>query len=230
MQFLLAIGFMLIGLIVGWKLKRKMKRYSAISLRSGMSGEEIAARMLQDHNLTDVRIQSVPGRLSDHYDPSKKTVNLSPEVYEGRSVAAAAIAAHECGHAIQHAASYSMLALRTKLVPLQNISAKILNAIFMMLFFGAFALPTLISFDTALIVIIGAYSVFTLFSFVTLPVEFDASRRALAWIRQRSIVDQQEHGMAADALQAAAMTYVVAAVSALGMLVYYLTMFSGSRD
>ncbi len=221
---------MVLGLIVGGVLKRKMKRYRAITLRSGMSGKRIAEQMLRDYNLSDIRIVSVAGRLTDHYNPRDKTVNLSPDVYDGCSVAAAAIAAHECGHAVQHATAYRMLEVRSALVPLQNISAKVLNAIFMMMLFGAFALPSLISFDLALMVIIPAYAVFTLFSFVTLPVEFDASRRALAWVRKRDIVDATEHNQAADALQAAAMTYVVAAISALGMLIYYVMLFLQNRE
>ena len=160
----------------------------------------------------------------------KKTVNLSQEVYHGRNAAAAAVASHECGHAVQHAKAYSMLELRSAMVPVQNISAKVINIIFMMMIFGAFLAPGLFSYQTALLVIIGCYSVFTLFAFITLPVEFDASKRALAWIESRGIVTTREHDMAKDALKWAAMTYVVAALGALTTLVYYIMMFMGSRD
>ena len=225
MGLILGIGFIVLSLVVGYVLKRKMKRYGKVALQSGMSGKEVAARMLTAYGIGDVRILSVPGRLTDHYNPMDKTVNLSPEVYEGRSVAAAAVAAHECGHAVQHAQAYTMLRVRSALVPLQNASARVLNLIFMMLLFGAFALPGIMSFDMALIVIIAVYSVFTLFAFVTLPVELDASKRALHWIRSQKVVNASEFRMAGDALQAAAMTYVVAALSSLGMLLYYLTLF-----
>lgn len=230
MALLIGIGFFILSLIVSGVFQRKMKRYKAIALQSGLSGKEVAERMLRDYQIIGVRVLCTSGRLSDHYNPADRTVNLSTEVYEGRSVAAAAVAAHECGHAVQHATAYRMLELRSALVPLQNVSAHILQAIFMMMLLGAFVLPSLISFHTALIVIIAAYAVFTLFAFVTLPVEFDASKRGLAWVRQQGIVSNQEHKMAGDALQAAAMTYVVAAISALGMLIYYIMLFLQSRE
>ena len=225
MAIIIGIGFMLLSLFMGNILKRKMKKYGAVGLKSNLSGKEIAEHMLRDHKIEDVKVLCVPGRLTDHYNPTGKTVNLSPEVYDGRSVAAAAVASHECGHAVQHATAYSMLQLRSTLVPLQNISAKVLNMMFMMMLFGAFALPSIISFNSALVVIIAAYAVFTIFTFVTLPVEFDASRRALSWVRNQGIANQNEHQMAADALQSAAMTYVIAAISSLGMLIYYLMIF-----
>jgi Zn-dependent membrane protease YugP len=175
-------------------------------------------------------VVSVEGQLSDHYNPANKTVNLSAEIYHGRNAAAAAVASHECGHAVQHAKAYSLLEFRSAMVPIQNVSAQVINFLFMIMMFGSFFASSIMPWSTALIVIIVCYSVFTLFAFVTLPVEFDASKRALAWIESRGIVTQKEHGMAKDALKWAAMTYVVAAIGALTTLVYYIMMFMGSRD
>ena len=187
--------------------------------------------MLAENGIRDVRVVSVQGTLTDHYNPSNKTVNLSPEVYHGRSAAAAAIAAHECGHAVQHATAYSMLQFRSTLVPLQNVSARVLNFVIMISIFGGAFLYSAFPTDLVLTVIIGCYSVITLFSLVTLPVEFDASKRALAWIDERGIVTSQEHDMAKDALKWAAMTYVVAALSSIATLLYWVMMFlGGSRD
>ncbi len=222
---------MLISWAVSSRLRSKFREYSQIGLSSGLSGREIAERMLRDHGLYDVEVMSVPGQLTDHYNPVNKTVNLSPEVYEGRSAAAAAVAAHECGHAVQHATAYSMLEFRSAMVPLQNVSAKIINFVFIAMFFGAFFVQGLFSFQTAVLVIIACYFVFTLFAFITLPVEFDASKRALAWIRERGVVNHREHDMAKDALKWAAMTYVVAAIGSLVTLLYWILMFlGGSRD
>ncbi len=221
---------MLISWAVSSKLKNKFKKYSQIGLSSGMSGSEIAERMLRDHGIYDVSVISVEGELTDHYNPSNRTVNLSPDVYHGRSAAAAAIAAHECGHAVQHAKAYSMLELRSILVPVQNASARIINIMFMVMIFGSFLLPSLIPYSTSLLVIIACYFVFTLFAFITLPVEFDASNRALNWMEDNGIVTHQEHAMAKDALKWAAMTYVVAAIGALVSLMYYVWMFLGVRD
>ncbi len=228
----LVIGlfFMAIGWMVSSRLKNKFKRYSQIRLTKDLSGAEIARLMLADNGIHDVKVVSVPGQLSDHYNPANKTVNLSEGVYNGRSAAAAAVASHECGHAVQHATAYSMLQLRSMMVPVQNVSAKVINIMFMMMMFGAVFAGGFFSFNTALLVIIACYGVFTLFAFITLPVEFDASKRALAWIEQRGIVTSQEHDMAKDALKWAAMTYVVAAVGALTTLFYYVMMFMGSRD
>lgn len=221
-------------MIISWatssKLKSKFKKYSQIGLSSGMSGKEVAERMLRDSGIYDVSVVSVEGKLTDHYNPSNKTVNLSPDVYQGRSAASAAIAAHECGHAVQHANAYLMLEFRSAMVPVQNVSAKIINIMFMAMLFGSFLLPGILPFNTALIVIIACYFIFTLFAFVTLPVEFDASRRALKWIDENEIVTSQEHEMAKDALKWAAMTYVVAALGALVTLMYYVWLFLGSRD
>jgi Zn-dependent membrane protease YugP len=229
---LLIIGlvFMVVGMLVSQKLKSKFREYSQIQLSRNLSGAEIARLMLADHGIYDVTVTSVEGELTDHYNPVNKTVNLSPEVYHGRSAAAAAVAAHECGHAVQHATAYSMLEFRSAMVPIQNISSRIINIIFFMMMFGAFAVKGLFSFDTALLVIIGCYTVFALFALVTLPVEFDASRRALAWIESRGIVTSREHDMAKDALKWAAMTYVVAAVAALASLLYWVMIFLNRRD
>lgn len=230
MLLIIIVVFMIASWAVSSRLKNKFKKYSQVSLGSGLSGREIAELMLRDNGIYDVTVTSVQGRLTDHYNPSNKTVNLSPDVYNGRSAAAAAVAAHECGHAVQHAKAYQWLEFRSAMVPIQNISAKVINMIFMMMFFGAFLLPQMIPFDLALLVIIGCYSVFTLFAFVTLPVEYDASKRALAWIQDRNIVDAREHAMAKDALNAAASTYLVAALGALATLLYYVMLFMSSRD
>lgn len=230
-MILIIIVFAIISWAVSSRLKSKFRKYSQIGLSSGLSGREIAENMLRDHGIYDVSVMSVPGKLTDHYNPANKTVNLSPAVYNGRSAAAAAVAAHECGHAVQHATAYSMLEFRSAMVPLQNVSARIINIIFIAMFFGAFFVQGLFSYQTAMLVIIGCYFVFTLFAFVTLPVEFDASKRALAWISERGVVNRQEHDMAKDALKWAAMTYVVAAIGSLVTLLYWVMMFlGGSRD
>src|SRR5690606_14804746 len=208
----------------------RSQKYSQMHLNRDLTGAEIARLMLADHGIQDVKVTSVPGQLTDHYNPLNRTVNLSEGVYNGRNAAAAAVAAHECGHAVQHATSYSMLKFRSAMVPIQNVSAKIINIIFMMMMFGAFAVKGLFSIDTALLVIIACYGVFALFALVTLPVEFDASRRALAWVQERGIVNRQEHDMAKDALKWAALTYVVAAIGALATLLYFVMMFLGRRD
>lgn len=222
--------FMLVGWIVSSRLKSKFHKYSQIQLKQNLSGADVARLMLADNGISDVKVISVEGQLTDHYNPANKTVNLSPDVYNGRNAAATAVASHECGHAVQHAKAYSMLELRSALVPIQNVSAKIINMIFLAMMFGAFAVKGLFSFDTALLVIIACYGVFALFSLITLPVEFDASKRALAWIEARGIVTSQEHDMAKDALKWAAMTYVIAAIGAITMLLYYVMIFLGRRD
>lgn len=228
--FVIGIVFMIIGSIVSGRLKSKFKEYSQIRLTQNLTGAEIAKLMLADNGIHDVQVTCVPGQLTDHYNPSNKTVNLSEEVYSGRNAAAAAVASHECGHAVQHATAYSMLELRSAMVPIQNVTSKVMNIIFFAMMFGAFAVKGLFSFDVAILVIIGCYSVFALFALITLPVEFDASRRALAWIENRGIVNRQEHDMAKDALKWAAMTYVVAAIAALASLMYWVMIFLGRRD
>lgn len=231
-MILLVIGivFMIISWSVSSRLKSKFKKYSQIGLSSNLSGREIAGKMLADHGIYDVKVMSVEGQLTDHYNPVNKTVNLSPEVYHGKSAAAAAVAAHECGHAVQHATAYSFLEFRSAMVPVQNVTARIMNYIFMAMLFGAFILQGAFM-ETGLLIIIGCYFVFTLFAFVTLPVEFDASSRALAWIDRKGIVTSKEHDMAKDALKWAAMTYVVAALSSLVTLIYFIMAYlGGSRD
>lgn len=227
---IIGLFFMAIGWIVSARLKSKFREYSQTHLTRDLTGAEIARLMLTDNGIHDVQVISVEGQLTDHYNPANKTVNLSQEVYHGRNAAAAAVAAHECGHAVQHAKAYKMLEFRSALVPLQNVSAKVINFLFMIMMFGSFFASSIMPWSTALLVIIGCYGVFTLFAFVTLPVEFDASKRALAWVEARGIVTPKEHDMAKDALKWAAMTYVVAAIGALTTLFYYVMMFLGSRD
>jgi Zn-dependent membrane protease YugP len=223
-----------ITMIVSWavsnRLKSKFHQYSQIGLRSGISGKEAAENMLRDNGIYDVKVISVEGQLTDHYNPMNKTVNLSHDVYYGRSAAAVAVAAHECGHAVQHATAYSMLTLRSKLVPLQHVSANILNIIMMVVMFGGLALGGPGALPFALIIIIACNLVLTLFALVTLPVEFDASKRALAWLDSRGVVTSQEHTMSKDALWWAAMTYVVVALGALAQLLYYVSIFLSRRD
>lgn len=222
--------FMLVGWIVSSRLKGKFQRYSEVHLTKNLTGAEVARLMLADHGLSNVQVISVEGQLTDHYNPANKTVNLSEAVYHGRNAAATAVAAHECGHAVQHAKAYSMLELRSAMVPIQNISAKVINFVFLAMLFGAFAFRGIFSPELALMIIIACYGVFALFALITLPVEFDASKRALAWIDNRGIVTRQEHDMAKDALKWAAMTYVVAAIGAITMLLYYVMIFLGRRD
>lgn len=224
----IGIFFMIIGWLVSRRLKSKFKEYSQVHLTKDLSGAEIARLMLADSGIHDVQVVSVEGQLTDHYNPATKIVNLSEAVYHGRNAAAAAVASHECGHAVQHAQAYSMLNLRSAMVPIQNISASVLNFIFMAMIFGGFFIQNI--WGTALLVMIVCYGVFALFALITLPVEFDASRRALAWIDARGIVTRGEHDMAKDALKWAAMTYVVAAIGAITTLIYYVMMFMGSRD
>ncbi|HEY0741166.1 MAG TPA: zinc metallopeptidase [Chryseosolibacter sp.] len=227
---IIGLVFMAIGWIVSSRLKSKFREYSQIHLTRDLTGAEIARLMLADNGISDVQVISVEGQLTDHYNPANKTVNLSQEVYHGRNAAAAAVAAHECGHAVQHARAYSMLEFRSAMVPIQNVSAQVINFLFMIMMFGSFFAQGILPWNTALLIIIACYGVFTLFAFVTLPVEFDASKRALAWIEARGIVTRQEHDMAKDALKWAAMTYVVAAIGALTTLFYYVMMFLGSRE
>ncbi|WP_430810615.1 MULTISPECIES: zinc metallopeptidase [unclassified Carboxylicivirga] len=222
--------FAVLSFVVSSRLKSKFKAYSQVPMNYGMTGREVAEKMLRQNGLMNIQINCVQGQLSDHYNPGNRTVNLSPDVYNGRSVAAAAVAAHETGHAIQHANSYAFLEFRSALVPLQNVSAKILNFMFIALFVGAIALPGLISYNLALQIIIACYAIFTLFAFITLPVEIDASRRALAWLNTAGITTQDTHGKAKDALNWAAYTYVVAALSSLATLMYYVMLFVGNRD
>ncbi|OKL41249.1 hypothetical protein A3841_12970 [Pontibacter flavimaris] len=218
------IAMMLASWLVSWRLKSKFQKYSQTPLSSGLSGREVAEMMLRDNGITDVRVISVAGKLTDHYNPADKTVNLSEYVYEARSAAAAAVAAHECGHAVQHATAYNFLKFRSAMVPALSIASRYMQWI---LLIGIFMLQTT---PIPLAIGVGLFALTTLFSFITLPVEFDASRRALAWIDQRGIVTTQEHGMAKDALKWAAMTYVVAALGSLATLLYYASLLMGRRD
>ncbi len=223
--------FMLVGWIVSSRLKNKFKEYAQVHLTRDLTGAEVAQLMLADHGIRDVQVISVEGQLSDHYNPAAKTVNLSQEVYYGRNAAATAVASHECGHAVQHATAYSMLQFRSAMVPVQSISASVLNFMMMAMIFGSFFAGSVLPWRSALLIIIACYAVFALFAIITLPVEFDASRRALAWVKTRNIVTPQEYDMAQDALKWAAMTYVVAAIGAITTLVYYVMMYlGGSRD
>ena len=216
---------MIASLIVSNRLKSKFAKYSKEFLPSGLSGKEIAERMLRDNDIMDVTVISVAGELSDHYNPINKTVNLSPAVYDGRHVAAAAVAAHECGHAIQHAQAYSFLELRSKLVPIVNFSSNIVQWVLL----GGVLMLNI--FPQLLLIGIVLFGLTTLFSFVTLPVEYDASRRALLWLDSTSITSGQQQEKAHDALKWAARTYVVAALGSLATLLYYVMIFIGAdRD
>ncbi|MDF2156639.1 zinc metallopeptidase [Algoriphagus sp. CAU 1675] len=225
---LIVVVFAIAGFIVSNQLKSKFRKYSQTALEANLSGAEIAKLMLADNNIHDVQVVSVEGQLTDHYNPLTKTVNLSPDVFYGRNAAAAAVASHECGHAVQHATSYAWLNLRSKLVPLQNISGKILNFVLLASLFGGFALG--LPYEFVGFIVVGAYGIMTLFTLVTLPVEFDASNRALAWVQNRNIVTRSEYAMSRDALKWAAMTYVVAALASLATLAYYIFVFFGNRD
>ncbi|MDR2926821.1 MAG: zinc metallopeptidase [Cytophagaceae bacterium] len=228
--FIIFIVFMALSWIVSAILKRRFEKYSHTPTNGGISGAEIAQKMLYDNGIYDVKVLSTGGHLSDHYNPANKTVNLSNEVFNGCNVAAAAVAAHECGHAVQHARAYAPLKLRSALVPLQNVSSRILNVIFIAMFAGAILLPNLIPHNIALIVIIACYGIFTLFAFITLPVEINASQRALVWLNNAGITGGQSHVQAKDALKWAAYTYVVAALSALATLIYYIMIFVNRRN
>jgi Zn-dependent membrane protease YugP len=227
MGYYVIAGIMfIVGLIVSNRLKSKFTEYSQVGLRNGLSGSEIAEKMLYDNGIYDVRVLSTPGELTDHYNPADKTVNLSPDVYAGRSVAAAAVAAHECGHAVQHATAYSMLTFRSAIVPLVNISSQLSQWIILAglgLMFGS-ANPTI------LLIGIVLFSITTLFTLITLPVEYDASNRALKWLEANHMTTPAEHDKAADALKWAARTYVVAAISSVATLLYYILLFLNARD
>lgn len=228
MIILIVVVFAILGFVVSSRLKSKFKKYSQTPLQANLSGAEIAKLMLADNNIRDVQVVCVEGQLTDHYNPMNKTVNLSPDVYYGRNAAATAVTAHECGHAVQHATSYAWLNLRSAMVPVQNISGKILNVVLIASLFGGFALG--LPYPVIGYIVVGSYSVMTLFTLVTLPVEFDASNRALAWVQSRNVVTRQEYDMSKDALHWAAMTYVVAALASLATLAYYIFVFFGNRD
>ena len=227
--------YILIGVIalVSWlvsnQLKKKFEFYSKVQLRNGMSGAEIAQRMLDDHGIHDVKVISTPGRLTDHYNPTDKTVNLSEAVYNQRNAAAAAVAAHEVGHAVQHATAYEWLKMRSKLVPVVNVSSGMSQWLVIGgLILGA-ASGSAIGFYVAVAGLV-MMALATTFSFITLPVEYDASNRALAWLKKANMVGQQEYEGAQDALKWAARTYLVAAIGALASLLYWALQVFGSRD
>ena len=215
------ILFMVVGGFVSSRLKGKFKKYSKIPTSSGMSGKEVAQKMLDDHNINDVRIISVAGKLTDHYNPQDRTINLSADVYNGRHVSAAAVAAHECGHAIQHATSYQWLQMRSQMVPAVSFSSKLMNIIMILGLIGAGVLK-MFPFTTIIMVFVILQAVVTLFTLITLPVEFDASRRALIWLKESNISSNEEITYSEDALKWAASTYVVAAIAAAAYLLYYL--------
>ena len=220
--------FMVIGMIVQFTLKSKFNTYGKIPTSSGLSGKEIAEKMLKDNGIYDVQVISVNGFLSDHYDPTKKTVNLSPDVFEGRNISAAAVASHECGHAVQHATAYSMLMLRSRLVPMVQISSNLAQWV-ILIGIGLFTVGG--GNQTVLLIGIILFAISTLFSVITLPVEFDASARALKWLDTTRITTPAEHEKAKDALKWAALTYVVAALASIAMLVQYILIYqSRSRD
>ena len=225
--YLLAGIIFLVSMYVSNQLKSKFKKYSKIQLRNGLSGKEIAQKMLSDNGITDVQVVSVKGQLTDHYNPANKTVNLSETVYTQRNAAAAAVAAHECGHALQHASAYSWLTLRSQIVPVVGFSSKISNFVIMaglILMYSGSAFGSML-FLTGIVL----FSMTTLFTFITLPVEFDASNRALSWLESRNMLTQEEHTGAKDALKWAARTYVVAALGSLATLLYFISMLLGRK-
>ena len=223
----LVIGFAILGFFVSRRLKSVFEEYSKMPLSSGLTGAQVAEKMLRDNNIYDVKIESVPGKLTDHYNPANKTVNLSPEVYSGRNVSAAAVAAHECGHAVQHAVEYPWLQMRSQMVPIVNFSSKALNFVYIAMIFLAYASSLWTQMLLAIIILQGAI---TLFSVVTLPVEMDASNRALAWLNSSGLTRGKEHEAATTALNWAGRTYIVAALASLTTLLYYVMRYMGSRD
>ena len=224
--YIIAGIIFLASLYVKNKLKSKFKKYSKVHLENGMSGKEIAEKMLNDNNIFDVKVISVPGMLSDHYNPKKKTVNLSEGVFTQRNAAAAAVAAHECGHAVQHAKAYSWLTMRSKLVPMVSIASRLSQWV---IFGGLILMATTALGSTILLIGILLFALGTLFSFITLPVEYDASNRALKWLETQHMLTPKEHVYAKDALKWAARTYVVAAVGSLATLLYFINIYMGRR-
>ena len=224
MYWILFIGIALVSYLVQANLKRKFEKYSKVRVASGMTGAEVAQKMLRNNGIYDVKVQPHDGWLSDHYDPTSKTVNLSQDVFYGDSVASAAVAAHECGHAVQHAKAYSFLRLRSALVPAVQFSSNIVTWVLL----GGVLLINV--FPTLLLIGIGLFAMSTLFSFVTLPVEIDASKQATRWLQGAGITNNGDQPMAVDALKSAAYTYVVAALSSLATLIYYITIYLSRRD
>lgn len=225
MSYLLIFGvFMLLSWIVQSRMRSRFAKYSKIALPGGQSGSDIARAMLSQNGITDVSVKSVQGELTDHYNPMNKTINLSPEVFSGRSVMAAAVAAHETGHALQHAQAYAWLQMRSQLVPVVSISSRWMQWVLLA------GILTIEIFPQLLLIGIIMFGLTTLFSFITLPVEFDASRRALIWLDGTGMTRGDQQGMAKDGLKWAAMTYVVAALASLATLAYYIMIFLGRRD
>ena len=224
MYWILIIITMLASWLVGKRLQSKFDKYSKLHLRNGLSGAEIATKMLHDHGIYDVKVISTPGRLTDHYNPADKTVNLSEAVYNQRNAAAAAVAAHEVGHAVQHATAYSWLTMRSKMVPIVNIASRFIS---IALLAGILMIET---FPQLLLIGIILFAVTTTFSIVTLPVEYDASNRALKWLETKHMVTREEYAGAEDSLKWAARTYVVAALSSIGTLLYYVMIYMGRRE
>lgn len=223
-SWILFIGIAVVSFIVQKSLQSKFKKYSKIPLSNGMTGRDVALKMLQDNGIFDVQVTSTRGHLTDHYNPANKTVNLSESVYSTNSVAAAAVAAHECGHAIQHARAYAPLTLRSKLVPVVTFSSQWMT----WLLIGGILMIN--SFPQLLLAGIILFAMTTLFSFITLPVEINASKRALVWLSSAGITNTYNHAQAEDALRSAAYTYVVAALGSLATLIYYIMIFMGRRD
>jgi uncharacterized protein len=218
------IGIVILSWVVSAIMKARFKKYSKIPVDNGMSGKEIAERMLRDHGIYDVTVESVQGQLTDHYNPDKKTINLSKDVYSSRSIAAAAVAAHETGHAVQHATAYAWLGFRSKMVPVVSFSSKWVTWVILA---GILLINT---FPALLFAGIALFALTTLFSFITLPVEFNASQRALAWLSNGGITSYENQDRARNALKWAASTYVVAAIGSLATLLYYIMIFTGARD
>ncbi|HEY5509634.1 MAG TPA: zinc metallopeptidase [Prolixibacteraceae bacterium] len=224
MIWIIFIGFALISWLISHQLKKRFKEYSEIPTANGMSGKEVVEKMLRDHNIYGVRIQSVEGQLTDHYNPADKTINLSEEVFYGKHIAAAAVAAHETGHAVQHSLAYSWLGLRSSLVPVVSFSSRYMQWILLAGILLVNSFPALLLFGIFL------FALTTLFSFITLPVEINASNRALVWLQTSGITTRQSHEKAEDALRWAGYTYVVAALSSLATLLYYIAIYMGRRD
>ena len=224
MYWILFIGIAILSYIVQANLKSKFNKYSRIAIGGGMTGREVAEKMLRDNGIYDVRVTSTSGMLTDHYNPANKTVNLSESVYGTCSVAAAAVAAHECGHAVQHARAYGPLQLRSALVPVVQFASSIVSWVILA---GIFLIET---FPQLMLIGICLFAMTTLFSLVTLPVEIDASRRALIWLNRSGVTNAYNHTQAQDALKSAAYTYVVAALSSLATLIYYILIFTSRRD
>ncbi len=220
----IGILFLVISLLISWKFKSKVKEYSEVALTINLSGSEIAEKMLRDNGIFDVKVISAEGQLTDHYNPTDKTVNLSQDVFYGKNVISAAIAAHECGHAVQHADAYVWLNFRSAIVPVVSITSKWVQWVLL----GGILLMN--SFPQILLIGIIMLAAVTLFSIITLPVEFDASNRAMAWLNNRNIVQTDESSMARNALNWAASTYVIAALSSLATLLYYVAIFTGRRN